>query len=61
MKSPRPDSVTPRTSRLAKVKFVALPMEPAPAPVRPTDSSGFFASLRSTVFRVIGCLEAARP
>jgi hypothetical protein len=41
-----------RGHRLARVKFVALPVEPAPARAR---------AIRSFVLRVIGRLVAARP
>jgi hypothetical protein len=51
-----------RAKRLVQVKFVCLPFEPPPpsAPVlgRP---ARLLASLRDSITRVIGCLEAARP
>ena len=58
MKSPRPERATPRMRRIAQVKFVCLPMEDAPAPARP---ASLLETLRSFLFRVIGCPEAARP
>ena len=58
-----------RARRLARVKFVGLPVEvqirteemhqpSAPAPAWPARMA---ASLRDSIIRVIGCLEAARP
>ena len=47
-----------RASRLAQVKFVALPM-PTPAPA--ARRRGRLATLLHSLFRVFGCLEAARP
>ncbi|HYC38535.1 MAG TPA: hypothetical protein VEC19_19065 [Usitatibacter sp.] len=49
-----------RIRRIAQVKFVALPLEIAPSPASPR-SAGWLSALRSYLFRVIGCPEAARP
>jgi hypothetical protein len=51
-----------QVQRLARVKFVALPLEAAP-PSEPDLSlpARLLASLRNSLIRVIGCLEAARP
>lgn len=50
-----------RAARLARVKFVALPL-PGPAPVAaPAPARGVFAALLRPLLRVFGCLEAARP
>ena len=61
MRSPRPERSTPEMRRLAQVKFVALQLEPDAPAAAPAPAPGFFASLRSSLFRVIGCPEAARP
>ena len=51
-----------RAKRLVQVKFIGLPMEPAP-PTAPALAwpARIAASLRDSIIRVIGCLEAARP
>ena len=51
-----------RAKRLVQVKFVGLPLEPAP-PCAPALAwpARVAASLRDSIIRVIGCLEAARP
>ena len=57
-----PDRCNARVQRLARVKFVVLPLEHTPP--SETDQgwlARLVASLRSQAIRVIGCLEAARP
>jgi hypothetical protein len=57
-----PERCNAREQRLAQVKFVALPIEYASS--SETDRgrpARFFASLRESAIRVLGCLEAARP
>ena len=51
-----------RAKRLVQVKFVSLPCEPPP-PSAPAlaGPARLLASLRDSLIRVIGCLEAARP
>lgn len=63
MKSiPVPDRSHARVQRLAQVKFIGLPLElPPPAETDRTFPARLLASLRDTLSRVIGCLEAARP
>jgi hypothetical protein len=59
---PVPDRCNARVQRLAQVKFVGLPVEPTqPAETGRTLPARLLASLRDTLSRVIGCLEAARP
>lgn len=62
-----PDRCAPRAARIAKVKFVMLPMPgsseasaKALAPVQ-TGAQSPTSTLRSLLLRVIGRLEAARP
>ena len=69
-----PDRCVPRATRIAQVKFVMLPADPAVetaagaveaaagavAPVQ-TGAQSLSCTLRSFLLRVIGCLEAARP
>lgn len=51
-----------RVQRLAQVKFIGLPLElPPPSETDRTLPARLVASLRDTLSRVIGCLEAARP
>lgn len=51
-----------RGARLAKVKFVALPLETTPGnALREAQFPGRVDSIRKFVFRVIGRLVAARP
>jgi hypothetical protein len=57
-----PERCNARVQRLAQVKFVSLRIEHTP----PTDTDlsrpgRLLASLRDSVIRVLGCLEAARP
>jgi hypothetical protein len=63
MKSiPVPDRSNARVQRLAQVKFIGLPLElPPPSETDRTFPARLLASLRETLSRVIGCLEAARP
>jgi hypothetical protein len=63
MKSvPLPDRSSARIQRLAQVKFIGLPLElPPPCETDMAFPARLLASLRDTVSRVIGCLEAARP
>lgn len=51
-----------RAKRLVQVKFVCLQPEPPP-PSAPAVAwpARMVASLRDSITRVIGCLEAARP
>jgi hypothetical protein len=57
-----PDRCNARVQRLARVKFVALPLEHTPpSETDQTWLSRVLASLRNSAIRVIGCLEAARP
>jgi hypothetical protein len=57
-----PDRCNARVQRLARVKFVALPLEPTPpSETDQTWVSRLLANLRNSAIRVIGCLEAARP
>lgn len=57
-----PDRPNARVRRLAQVKFIGLPLElPPPCETDRTFPARLLASLRDTVSRVIGCLEAARP
>lgn len=51
-----------RAKRLVQVKFVCLQPEPPP-PSAPALAwpARLLASLRDSLIRVIGCLEAARP
>lgn len=59
---PVPDRCNARVQRLAQVKFIGLPAElPPPAEIDRTLPGRLLASLRDTLSRVIGCLEAARP
>lgn len=53
---------TTRARRLAQVKFVALPLDSLPPQAAAaTPRPGRLATLLRSLFRVIGCLEAARP
>ena len=57
-----PDRCNARVKRLAQVKFVCLQLEPPPpSETARRASAGFFATIRDSLIRVIGCLEAARP
>jgi hypothetical protein len=57
-----PDRCDARVQRLAQVKFIGLPLElPPPPETGRTPTARLLASLRDTLSRVIGCLEAARP
>lgn len=57
-----PHRFNAQVQRLARVKFVALPLEATP-PSEPEPSlpARLLAGLRNSLIRVIGCLEAARP
>ncbi len=56
------DRSNARVQRLARVKFIGLPLElPPPSETDRTLPARLLASFRDTVSRVIGCLEAARP
>ena len=51
-----------RAKRLVQVKFVGLPLEPPPPSATALAwPARVLASLRDSITRVIGCLEAARP
>jgi hypothetical protein len=57
-----PDRCNARVQRLARVKFVALPLElTPPSEIDQKWLSRLITSLRNSAIRVIGCLEAARP
>jgi hypothetical protein len=59
-----PTRCDPRAVRIAQVKFVALPMEPAMEPadaLPPPGARNVIPFLRDLLTRVIGRLEAARP
>jgi hypothetical protein len=51
-----------RGARMARVKFVALPIEATPGnALRERFPGGRWSGIRRVVFRVIGGLVAARP
>ena len=57
-----PDRCNARVKRIAQVKFVVLPLELLAEPAAARRPLGRLrALLRSSLLRVIGCLEAARP
>jgi hypothetical protein len=57
-----PDRCNARVQRLARVKFVALPLElTPPSETDQTWLARLAAGLRNCAIRVIGRLEAARP
>lgn len=56
-----PDRCNARVQRLGQVKFLALPQHTLPTETDRAWTARMIASLRDSVIRVIGCLEAARP
>lgn len=56
-----PNRCDPRAIRIAKVKFVALPLDDEEAVEAPKAHTPPLSTLRNFLIRVIGRLEAARP